>query len=98
MLERVPAVLELADEVARIGNANSLSDAGVAALSGLCGAEGAYYNVLINLASLRALDQSTDPDFAARTRRRAGVALARCEETAARTRGAVRRRLEEALD
>ncbi len=94
VLEKVPATLELADEVARIGNTNSLSDAGVAALTGLAGAEGAYYNVLINLDSLRELDQSAAPGFAEDTRKAATAALARCEELAAQTRTLVRERLE----
>jgi glutamate formiminotransferase/formiminotetrahydrofolate cyclodeaminase len=98
VLERVAPVLELADEVGRIGNQNSLSDAGVAALAGMAGAEGAYYNVLINLDGLRALDQSAEPDFVAATRRRAADALDRCEELAASVRATIRTRLEAALD
>jgi glutamate formiminotransferase/formiminotetrahydrofolate cyclodeaminase len=97
VLEHVPAVLELAAEVAEIGNVNSLSDAGVAVLTGLTGAEGAYYNVLINLDALRALDQGAEPGFAAETLARAGEVMARCEDLAAATRAAVRGRLEQAL-
>ena len=98
VLERIPQVLELADEIARIGNAASLSDAGVAVLTAMAAAEGAWYNVLINLASLRDLPQDAAPDFAARTRERADAALARCEELASATRLAVRERLTGALD
>lgn len=36
------------------GNPNAMSDGGVAAQMALAGAEGAYYNVLINLSSLKA--------------------------------------------
>jgi glutamate formiminotransferase / formiminotetrahydrofolate cyclodeaminase len=97
VLEKTVEVLELANEIAGIGNANSLSDAGVAALTGLAGAEGAYYNVLINLDGLAALDQSEAPDFAAETLERAKKALAACEATAARTRASVREKLEKAL-
>ncbi|MBN1939400.1 MAG: glutamate formimidoyltransferase [Candidatus Aminicenantes bacterium] len=43
---------ELAALAARKGNRNSLSDAGVAALAARTAAEGAYYNVLINLPGL----------------------------------------------
>lgn len=41
--------LELAQAIAERGNRNSLSDAGVAALMAKACAEGAYYNVVINL-------------------------------------------------
>jgi glutamate formiminotransferase/formiminotetrahydrofolate cyclodeaminase len=94
VLERIPDLLALADEIAKIGNESSLSDAGVAALTGLAGAEGAYYNVLINLASLADLDQSEQPEFAADVRKRAAAALAACEERGGATRRTVRARLE----
>lgn len=42
-------MLHLADTVARYGNVNSISDAGVAALAGQLAVQGAGYNVLINL-------------------------------------------------
>jgi glutamate formiminotransferase/formiminotetrahydrofolate cyclodeaminase len=44
----LPAV-ELAQQVAKVGNTNALSDAGVAALTALTGAKAAYYNILINI-------------------------------------------------
>jgi len=98
VLEKVPALLELSDEVGRIGNANSLSDAGVSALAAMAGAEGAYYNVLINLDSLRGLDQSSEPDFNASTRKRATAALAECEKLSADIRKLIRGKLESVLD
>ncbi|MFH1842606.1 MAG: glutamate formimidoyltransferase [bacterium] len=98
VLERIPPLLGLVAETARIGNANSLSDAGVAALAAMAGAEGAYYNVLINLASLAELDQSADPQFPVTARERAVTALALCEESAAAARASVREKLESALD
>ena len=52
--------IRLADGAARRGNRNSASDAGVAALAGRAGVEGAVLNVLINLRSI------TDADFKAR--------------------------------
>jgi len=52
--------IRLADLAARRGNRNSASDAGVAALAGRAGVEGAVLNVLINLGSI------TDADFKAR--------------------------------
>jgi len=94
VLEKVPDLVELAAEVGRIGNVNSMSDAGVAVLTALSGAEGAYYNVLINLDSLSDLDQSAEPDFAADIRLRAGGILTKCENRAAEIRGDIRGRLE----
>jgi glutamate formiminotransferase/formiminotetrahydrofolate cyclodeaminase len=94
VLERCHAVIDLAAEVAEIGNVNSLSDAGVAVLTALAGAEGAYYNVLINLDSLAELDQSDAPDFSDVTRRQAVEHLTRCENRAAEVRKNIRGRLE----
>ncbi len=51
--EKCVAALKLAQEVALEGNQNSLSDAGVAGLTAQAGAEGAYYNVLINLPNIQ---------------------------------------------
>ncbi|NOR16036.1 MAG: glutamate formimidoyltransferase, partial [Candidatus Aminicenantes bacterium] len=45
-------------------NKNSISDAGVAALSAQTGAEGAYYNVIINLPGI--LDQGFVADMKSR--------------------------------
>ena len=53
--------LELAEAVALRGNRNSLSDAGVAALMAKACAEGAYYNVKINLPGL------TDKEYVRKT-------------------------------
>jgi glutamate formiminotransferase/formiminotetrahydrofolate cyclodeaminase len=97
VLEKIPALLELADEIGKIGNAASLSDAGVAVLTAMAGAEGAYYNVLINLESLKDCDQSAAPDFAAETLARARAAQGRCEELTAEYRARVRDQLEKAL-
>jgi glutamate formiminotransferase/formiminotetrahydrofolate cyclodeaminase len=52
VLERAVEALELAREVARLGNPASVSDAGVGGACGLAAAEGASLNVLINLPSL----------------------------------------------
>ena len=52
VLEKSIEALKLAKEVALKGNKNSLSDAGVAGLTAQAAAEGAYYNVKINLPSL----------------------------------------------
>ncbi len=53
VLERTLPVLELAWSAAERGNPNARSDAGVAALAARAAARGAYYNVLINLKSIR---------------------------------------------
>ena len=44
--------VELAAKVARIGNANALSDAGVAAITANAAAKSAYLNVKINMSSI----------------------------------------------
>jgi len=51
-LKRTIPTLDLAQAAAKNGNPNSLSDAGVAAVSARAAACGAYYNVLINLAGI----------------------------------------------
>ncbi len=53
VLERSLQAVELAGEVLEKGNRNSLSDAGVAALTARTAALGAYFNVLINLPSIK---------------------------------------------
>jgi len=98
VLEKIPGLLKLAAEIGQIGNAASLSDAGVAVLTALAGAEGAYYNVLINLEGLKALDQSGEPDFLKDALDRAKLAMAECESLASKSRSAVRKTLEEALE
>jgi glutamate formiminotransferase / formiminotetrahydrofolate cyclodeaminase len=97
VLERIPELLALADEIAAIGNANSLSDAGVAVLTAAAAAEGAYYNVVINLGSLANLDQREDSDYLARTRQKATGLMDSCERRAAEIRRTIRIRLEGAL-
>ncbi len=97
VLEHVPEVLDLAEEIARIGNAPSLSDAGVAVLTALAGAEGAYYNVLINLEGLRELPADEAPEFFDATLAKAREVMATCEEKAASARKAIRGKLEDAL-
>ena len=51
-MERSLTALELVLAVAERGNTNSASDAGVAGLMGYAAAQGAYYNILINLNSI----------------------------------------------
>jgi glutamate formiminotransferase / formiminotetrahydrofolate cyclodeaminase len=97
VLELAAQVVDLAAEVGAIGNQNSLSDAGVAVLCASAGAEGAYYNVLINLAALPDLGASADPDFVPRARRRATELMGDCEEKTLAARRAIRGRLETGL-
>jgi glutamate formiminotransferase / formiminotetrahydrofolate cyclodeaminase len=52
VMELSLAALRFCEPVARDGNTNSASDAGVAALLGLVAVKGAHYNVRINLADL----------------------------------------------
>ncbi len=46
-------LLELSEKVVRRGNKNSLSDAGVSALTAVAAAEAAYYNIRINLLNIK---------------------------------------------
>jgi len=57
--------LKLAKDTALKGNKNSLSDAGVAGLMAQAAAEGAYYNVKINLPGLE------DANFKSKTKKQA---------------------------
>ncbi len=85
VLERSLPALVIARIAAEKGNQNSLSDAGVAALTARTCAEGAYYNVLINLQDLKASDFTRD------TRKRADAAftesIKRADELGALVRG-----------
>jgi glutamate formiminotransferase/formiminotetrahydrofolate cyclodeaminase len=53
VLEKCMEALKLAKEVVLSGNKNSISDAGVAGLTAQAGAEGAFYNVRINLPDIQ---------------------------------------------
>jgi glutamate formiminotransferase/formiminotetrahydrofolate cyclodeaminase len=90
VLERTLPVFDIAQQAAEKGNPNSMSDAGVAGLCALAAAEGAYYNVLINLNGLEG-----DEDWAAQTRARAQKALASAEDKARTLQKKVRGHLEQ---
>jgi len=81
VLEDSVEAAQLAEEMVRIGNPNSVSDAGVASLCARVAARGAHYNVLINLPG------STDEAFVAQVRERAERAWlqvsTQCDETEA---------------
>lgn len=69
VLQGGPVLLELASRVVEHGNPSSLSDGAVAALVAAAAAEGAYYNVLINL---RDFGQSApEQEFVSETRAQA---------------------------
>ena len=87
VLRRAVPALELALEMARHGNRNSISDAGVGGLMGLSAAEGAYYNVMINLKGIE------DGAFRDATSREARALLKQAEELAAEIRDIVRKEL-----
>jgi len=69
VLELQLGVLDCAKTAAEKGNPNALSDAGVASLMARAAAQGAYYNVLINLASLK------DKAWKTKTLQKANAAL-----------------------
>ncbi len=80
VLERSRTAAELALAVAKKGNRNSLSDAGVAGLAAALCAEGALYNVLINTQELPA------DSFRSETRAQARSLCACVLETVAKVR------------
>lgn len=86
VLERTVEVIGLA-ETAATGNPNARSDAGVAGLVAQACAEGAWYNVTINLKGLR------DPELSAAWRARADAALAEVEERSSALRARIRSEL-----
>ena len=67
VLEKSIELLKLAKKAAQKGNRNSMSDAGVAALAARAAAEGAYYNVRINLPGIQ------DEGFRTGTKRKAAA-------------------------
>ncbi|NNF05957.1 MAG: glutamate formimidoyltransferase [Candidatus Eisenbacteria bacterium] len=77
VLERTMELIRLAQKMAEFGNPNSLSDAGVAGLTARSCAEGAYYNVLINLGGL-----DDDAAWGKKQRTKAEANLAKCREKA----------------
>ncbi|HOT00260.1 MAG TPA: glutamate formimidoyltransferase [Acidobacteriota bacterium] len=88
VLRRAVPALELVREMARHGNRNSISDAGVGGLMGLSAAEGAYYNVMINLKGIE------DGAFRDATSREARALLKQAEKLAAEIRDVVCKELE----
>jgi len=79
--------LHLAARIAKIGNSNALSDAGVAALTALCAAKAANYNILINISGI------TDEGFKSNTLKEAKELVSQCEAIAAEVETAVTAKL-----
>jgi glutamate formiminotransferase/formiminotetrahydrofolate cyclodeaminase len=76
-LELSLSAVELAKQVAKVGNLNALSDAGVAALTALSGAKAAYYNILINISGI------TTQSFKEEVLAKSGKLIAQIETIAA---------------
>ena len=87
VLERAAEAMPLIEAVAARGNANARSDAGVGALCAEACAEGAWYNVCINLQGFR--DKETGAAF----RARADAALAAVNDRSGAVRSLVRAEL-----
>ena len=79
VLDGCRRLIELAREAATSGNPNSLSDAGVAVWCARACAEGAYYNVLINLPGI-AGDEELSAEIAAQAARRIGELRAAADD------------------
>ncbi len=77
VLENCIEALNIAKDVVTHGNKNSLSDAGVAALTAEAGAVGAYYNIKINLPEIK------DKKFKADTDRQASSLIKKAHQLGA---------------
>ena len=89
VLEKSVEALHLAEKVVLHGNKNSISDAGVAALTAQAGAEGACYNVLINLPGIE------DSSFRDEMRERAGRLKAEAIDLGDKIRALMEKELQE---
>ena len=87
VLRKSLEALIIAKVAAEKGNRNTVSDAGVAGLMGRAGAEGAFYNVSINLNNMKA------PDFVTSTRKLAEDYLAEATRYSDEIAAAVRKAL-----
>jgi glutamate formiminotransferase/formiminotetrahydrofolate cyclodeaminase len=90
VLEKTVKAIEMAEIVASKGNPNTLSDAGVAGLTARAAADGALYNVLINLQSL------SDEAFTTAIRQRALMAAEQVRQKADMLHGETVSRLQKA--
>ncbi|MCC7476995.1 glutamate formimidoyltransferase [bacterium] len=92
-LRRTIRTLELCEWVGLHGNQNSLSDSGVGASMALACAEGAFYNVLINLRSINCEGNSELESFVSRTCSEAEKLLLSAQEIAGRVRSLMQEKL-----
>jgi glutamate formiminotransferase/formiminotetrahydrofolate cyclodeaminase len=74
VLKKSLEAMELAKEVILKGNKNSISDAGVAGLTAQTAAEGAYYNIKINLPNVK------DTKFKRSTKKQAASLMEKIEK------------------
>jgi glutamate formiminotransferase/formiminotetrahydrofolate cyclodeaminase len=96
VLERCPRIAELCLTCAAHGNQSALSDAGTGASLALACAEGAYYNVCINLKALPVPAPGTEAgqaEYRAMTLAEADGTLARTRELVDRVRTLLREKL-----
>ena len=91
VMEKQVAVLDCALLAGRLGNPNSVSDAGVAGLMARAAALGAYYNVLINLAGIK------ERAWKLRVLRRAETALAAVSQKSKALEASMRKKLRQPL-
>ncbi len=87
VLERTVDAVECAAVAIAGGNSNARSDAGVAALTAKACAEGAYYNVCINIQSMK------DQEFRTEVKGRADAAMAKVDARVAELTADVRNQL-----
>jgi glutamate formiminotransferase len=87
VLKKSVDLLRLAKEVAKKGNKNSVSDAGVAGLAAQAAADGAVYNIRINLAGIK------DAAFKKATAREADELRKKTEQLGGELRRLMRREL-----
>jgi len=80
-------ILLLSKKIIRLGNQNSLSDAGVSAELSVASINGAYMNVLINLKDIN------DKKYAQRILKKVSIIIKKSEEEVAYARGAVYKKL-----
>jgi len=92
VMKKALASLDVIEQVAEKGNPNSLSDAGVAGLMALACAEGAYFNVLINLDGFDKEDKEAQK-FVRSTEKEAGEVMEKLRNRAEHVRRSVLDRL-----